>query len=120
MSAYRLEEHGWILTPEGLLIAPVCLSGFTNLDDYKAMSQDFADALQAARNRREGVVAPDTRPTFPGSVDLETFWNRQTATVRVRFFREAGNPEDDAGRLAEVPFAKLSQRLRDLIRAEFP
>ena len=105
-----------VQTPEGLLIAPVCLSLPADDEDYRLMLDDFAGAMQAARDRREGVTV--AQPTSsPATVDV--WWDEKGPTARARVFREEGSPLGEALELAEVPFARLSARLQEIVRTRF-
>lgn len=123
---YRVEitetEPGFfsmgVRTPEGLRIAPVLEGSVPDIEVYRAMLQDFAEALQAARDWREGV-RPGTRPDPSPPTTAEAWWEQQSPARRTRLFRDASIPEAEARALAEVSYANLSARLKDLILARF-
>ena len=104
-----------VRTPEGLSIAPVSV-GLINSEEYRAMMADFAGAMQAARDRREGVTVARP-PSSPATVDV--WWDEKGPTARARVFREEGSPLGEALELAEVPFARLSARLQEIVRPRF-
>ena len=105
----------WVRTPEGLSIAPVSV-GLINSEEYRAMMDDFAGAMQAARDRRNG--APVGRPE-PRPATVEVWWDERGPTARERVFQTEGSPPDEARALSEVPFGRLSPRLQGIVRARF-